>query len=162
MLADARMKTRALRLLNLTQREAQSVLWLPVSTCVTLSSRLSPWFGFARALAPVSVLGVRVAGRNLLVPGARPWEILFSLGFLFELSHIRGQLGAEHAVKAAFSAALRFYLPQQREMRERVRAGYALGYSGSKKASERQWKRALICLHTEKKREQTTAERKRY
>lgn len=37
-------------------------------------------------------------------------------------------------MKAAFSAALRFYLPQQREMRERVRAGYALGYSGSKKS----------------------------
>lgn len=40
-------------------------------------------------------------------------------------------------MKAAFSAALRFYLPQPREMRERVRAGYALGYSSSEKKSIR-------------------------
>lgn len=64
------------------------------------------------------MLGVGVARRNLLVPGTHPWEILFSLGLLFELSHINGQLGAEHTVKTAFSAALHFYLLQQREMRE--------------------------------------------
>ncbi|TNN64850.1 hypothetical protein EYF80_024941 [Liparis tanakae] len=89
----------------------------PVSTCVTLSPRLSPGLGFAAALVSVSVLGVGVTGRNLLVPGARPRQNLFTLGFLFELSHVTGQLGAEHAVKAAFSAALCFYLLQQREMR---------------------------------------------
>lgn len=85
------------------------------STCVALAPGLPPGLGSVAALAPVSMLGVGAAGGDLLVPGARPREALFTLGFLLELSHIAGQLGAEHAVKAAFSAALRFYLLQQRE-----------------------------------------------
>lgn len=79
---------------------------------------------------------------------------LFTLGFLFELSHIAGQLGAKHAVKTAFSAALCFYLLQQREMREPERASYTPGHSSHEKASERQRERALVCSHTEKKKEQ--------
>lgn len=55
--------------------------------------------------------------------------ILFTLGFLLELSHISDELGAEHAVKTAFSAALCFNLLQQREMREPERASYSPGHS---------------------------------
>jgi len=129
--------------LNKTKRHtARSMRRPPVSTCVTLSPRLSPGLGFAAALVSVSMLGVGVTGRNLLVSGARPRENLFTLGFLFELSHVIGQLGAEHAVQAAFSAALCFYLLQQREMRE---------LRSRQKASERQ-RDGLSFVHTQRRK----------
>lgn len=89
--------------------------WLPLSTCIALSPRLSPGVCFACALASVSMLKVGAAEWNFLVPRACPWEILFNLGLLLELNHISSQLGVEHAVKTAFSAALCFYLLQQND-----------------------------------------------
>lgn len=95
---------------------AQPKPWLAVFTCITLSPRLPPGFSFDWILVPEAILGVGVTKGNFLVPGACSWEILFNLGLLFELCYITSQLGAQHAVKTAFSAA--FYLLQQRQMRD--------------------------------------------
>lgn len=77
--------------------------------------------------------------------------ILFTLGFLLELSHISDELGAEHAVKTAFSAALCFNLLQQREMREPERASYSPGRSSRKSITTSEVGDSSLLTHREEK-----------
>lgn len=106
---------------------------LSISTCVTLSTWLSPDLSFACGLGSVSMLWV--AGWNLLVSWAHPWESLLTQVLKFKLWHICGWLGAKLTVRTTLSATLRFYLLLQREM---MNASYTPSHSRLTHC-QRQW-----------------------